>query len=814
MFNDIRLAARQLLSSRAHTLVCLLTLALCIGANTAMFSIVRAVLLRPLPFAQADRIVTVQETNLEKGIESSNVSTASYMAWRQQAHSFSALSAADYSPFTISGKDKLAERVGGWQVTANVFQVYGIQALLGQLFTKENEEPSRDNVVAIRESLWKRVFNSDPQIVGRSMMVNAQPHTIVGVLPDRFNLPGPERFEMWKPLVLNPAARDAATDFHLVVRGLLAPNATFDSAGSEMSVLARRLAATRPAEEQGWNARVIPLFQDLVGDYRGGLLTLCGAIAAVLLIGCVNLANLILSRAVSRQRELAIRVALGASRVRIVRQLLMESLILSLAGGALGLLLAAYAMPVLVSVLPASLPRLDEAKIDWAALSFTGGIALLAGTLVALLPAWFSTRLDPVVGLKQGASRTQSDDVATGRWRRILLVAEIALSFALLIAAALLLQSFVNLRNVDPGFRAENVLNNVVVLPTARYGQGDEAHRFARGVTAANPKAAQFFDRLFAQLKTVPGVVAAGSITGLPLYGNSQFTTYRRLSHAVAGELERPVVQDTIGGDYFQTVGIPLRQGRVFTQFDIGTSQRVAIVNQALALRDFKKANPIGENISIEGGAPCLIVGVVGDTRQFTLGKPATPEVYTPVAQTATTYAYVLVRANKLNDAFTQSVLKVFAALDPELPLPQRTLQSALDQALGTPRFEADLLGGFAIVALLLALIGVYGVLNYDVAQRRPEIAIRLALGATPANVVRLILARGIRIVMAGLIAGAILAVCVSLVLRHQLFGLSWIAPRVYLEVALMMIATATLACLLPAHRASTVDPLSMLRAE
>ena len=800
LWQDLRFGARVLWKNPGFTIVAVLTLALGIGANTAIFSIVNAVVLRPLPYKDPDRIMLLLGNNPQRELTQNAVAPPDFLDWRAQSRSFSEMAAYESTIFRHTSEAG-AERLNGYSVTANFFDLLGEKPLLGRVFTADEEKPGNNNVAILSETVWQRHFGADPGIIGRTIKMNDRIFTVVGVMRGAFKFPDTTT-EVWRPLAFNNEELQDRTAYRLVVIGRLKDGVTFDGARAEMETITRQLEQSYPATNTGWSIFIQPLHESIVGFLRPGMLVLLGAVFFVLLIACVNVASLLSARMTSRRKEVALRTAIGATRLRILRQLLTESVLLGLVGGVCGVLLAILGVKVLVSFIPPSIPRISEIGIDPMVLAFTFLISILTGLIFGLMPAWQTTHTELNEVLKD-SSRGSTGGRGQARFRNVLVVTEVVLSLVLLIGAGLLIRSFVAMRNVDPGFRAEGVLvNSQLVLPPQKYAEGN------RGVA--------FFKELFQRVRALPGVESVGGITALPLQGNSRLQAY-----AVEGRPPQPQGQEltavinTVGDDYFQTMSIPLRRGRMFTERDDDKAPKTVIINEELARRIFAQQDPLGQRLYLRGGnTPYEVVGVVGNTKQFNLTGDASPEIFTHYLESPVTFMYVLARTKGDPTSLAMPIRREVQAIDPDQPVGNRTLSQQFENSISQPRFYTLLLGLFAAVALVLASIGIYGVMSYMVAQRTHEIGIRMALGAQRRDVFRIVVGQGLKLALVGVVVGLGLSFLATRLLSTLLFGVSAIDPVTYIIIPLILTGVAIAACFIPARRATRIDPLIALRNE
>ena len=797
MLGDLRFSFRLLLKSPIFTLVAVAALALGIGANTAIFSVVNAVLLRPLPFEQPDRLAMVWETS-PHGERTNVVNPTNFLEWRDRNHSFEQIAAFVEFPVNLSGLGD-PERVQCLVVTKDFFSVLRVNPLLGRTFTAEEDMPKGPNAVILSHELWQRRFGSDPAIVGKVVRVNAKDNVIVGVMPAGFRFPD-TKSELWIPLGL---ARDPRDGRYLQTIARLRQGATVQSAQADMNVLAAQLRQERPSNAK-WGAYVNLLKDHATGDVRKPLLVLLGAVASVLLIACANLANLVLIRATGRRKEIAVRASLGASRWRIARQLMTESLMIAVTAGAAGLVFALWATKVLIALTPESISihNVTSVSLDANVYLFTLGISLLTGLFFGLAPAIRAARVDLNSSLKEGA-RGGSGSIARNRFRAVLVVAEVALSMILLVGAGLMLRSLHRLASVPPGFDPEHTLSMSI--------------SFGGGRT--NAQDAAFLENVLDRVRSLPEVRAAGSVHFLPLSGLRAATGFWVDGRPVPKPGDRPVTDvSVISSGYFAAMSTPLLKGRTFDTRDRATSPPVVIVNQMLATEFFAGENPIGKRLHIEWGRPDQsyeIVGVVGDIRYETLAKAANPTVFLYHIQEPMGFANIVMRTASDPTTVIRSAQAQVHAVDPNVPVAGvRTLDYYVSAALAAPRFQSVLLTAFAVLALTLAAIGIFGVMSYSVAQRTQEIGVRVALGARQADVVGMVFGQGMLLVGGGIAVGTLGALALTRLIASFLFEISPNDPLTFVAIPVMLAMVAAIAMVMPARRAALVDPLVALRHE
>ena len=804
LMRDLRYGVRMLAKSPVFTTVAVLSLALGIGANTAIFSVVNSLMLRPLPYPDSDRIVDVWHTPPQEsfpGLERFSVSPANYLDWKSQNDSFEQMAVYGYAGFSLStSNDPVA--VTGTAVSSDFFSVLRSNASQGRTFFPEEEQPGRDHVVVLSHRLWQRAFGANPDLMGQTLTLNSQSFTVVGIMPAGFEFP--REAELWVPLAWDDAEKQTRSIHDYIVIARLNPDVSLAQAQAEMSTISSRLEQQYPEANKGWGAVVIPLQEDLIGDIRPALLVLFSAVGFVLLIACANVANLMLARGANRQKEIAIRIALGAARARIVRQLLSESILLSVVGGLLGLLLAGWGSQLLVQLSPDSLPNPGAIGIDGWALGFTLLVSFGAGIVAGIAPAFQFSAADTSETLKQGTGRTGGSS-AKQRTRKALVISEVALSLILLIGAGLMIRSFWKLQQVDPGFNTGNTLTMSVGLSPIKYSDARQQ--------------AAFLDRVLEQVSALPGVVSAGTTTTLPLAGSGStqpFTIEGRPESAVA---EQPMALTRyISPDYFRAMGIPLRQGRFFTEQDRESGVPVIIISEAMARQFWPGQDPLGRRMTpsfhLKQG-PREVVGVVGDVKAQGLDADVSAMMYMPYKQAPRPYMTLVARTASDPQNFIRAISKAIYTVDKEQAITNvRTMEQVLADSVSGRRFNMTLLIAFAGLAMVLAAVGVYGVMNYSVTLRRRELGIRMALGAQTRDVLRLVLGQGLTLTLIGVGAGLVGAYGLTHLMANLLYGVTATDFLTFVSVSGVLMAVGLLASYLPAHRATKVDPMIALRQE
>jgi predicted permease len=811
---DFRHALRMLLRNPGFTVVAVLTLALGIGANTAIFSIINSVLLHPLPYHDPDNLVMVWESNSQHPKLHNTVSPPNFLDWQSRNTVFSTMA------FVFDERDNLTgngepQEVVVQDVSANFFSLLGVDPIIGPGFTPENGQPGHANVVILSYGLWKEPFASDPAIVGKSILLNGHPQTVVGVAPQNFqwfikdgSLTGAKP-QMWSPFVFPQSFHDhKQIGRFITVVARLHPGATHSQAQTQMNAIASRLEQEYPDFDGHWGVNVVPLRQQISGDLRPALLVLFGAVALVLLIACANVSSLLLARAASREREMAIRTAIGASRWRIARQLLMESLLLALIGGGIGVALAVWGTNALLAASPRNLLDLRFVSMDLFVLTFALAATLLAGLLFGFLPSYISAHSRISETLKEGG-RGSSSANRRAFARNAFVVAQLGLALVLLTGSGLLIRSFVRLIGVDPGFDTGHLLTFKIALPRSKYG--------------TDPRCLAFFQQLLARISAVPGVRSASMESFPPLTGLGAATGVHLLSQPSLALSDLPVADvGVVGPDYFATMSIPLHAGRLFNTQELAQEKHVTIINQAFADKYLHGVNPLGQKAAIYMKSfaeneiqPSEIIGVVGDVHQIGLDTSPEPTVYWPHPELVMSGMTILVRTSNDPFAMVSAVRNELQQMDPELPMAAvATMDQLLADSLSRSRFTMLLLGIFAAVALVLSAVGIYGLIAYSVTQRTQELGIRIALGAQRRDVLRLVLGQGTRLTLLGVTVGVLAALGFARLLSTLLFGVSATDPITFAGVAALLGFVALAACYIPARRASRVDPIVALRYE
>jgi predicted permease len=805
---DLLYGARMLLKSPGFTLIAILTLALGTGATTAIFSVVNGVLLNALPYPQPEQLTKVWGGFKEEGSYRDRTSYPYFVDWRDRNKTYQGMAGVTDWSFNLTGAGE-PEMIRAAKVSANFFQVIGVSPVRGRGFAAEEDQSGRDGIVVLSHGLWQRRFGGDPGILNKTISLNGLPNTVVGIMPPGFQFP--ERTDLWKPLAPDERLRTERGSFWFSIVGRLKPGVAQAQAQADLDVIANQLANQFKTEHRSfadYGVKVVPLLEETAGPIRKNLMILFGAVLFVLLIACTNVANLLLARAAGRQLEVAVRTALGAGRWRIVRQLLTESMLLSVWGGALGVLLAWWGLRLLVDLSPANFPRLENIRLDGRVLWFTFVLSLLTGLVFGLAPALQTTHLELSKALKEGGRLGGGGaGGANGRRaqgiREVLIVVEVALTLALLVGAGLLIRSFWRLQQVDLGFRADHLLT--ARLPLLRSGYTEE-------------QTVSFYERLQVRLAALPGVENASATSSIMLPRVHQtigFNIENRMDEPYDKDYEVP--WDSVQPNYFQTMGVQLLRGREFTAQDARDSPKVAIVNEALVKRYFPNEDPIGKRFTFGGVYPkwVTIVGVVRDTRRQGLDQPVRKEAWFPHAQRPSPSLEVVLRTKGDPLALSQAVREAVWSIDPDLPIPRiRTMEQVLSERVAQRRLNMLLLGLFALAALILAAVGIYGVMSYAVTQRTHEIGIRMALGSQTSDVLRMVIWQGMSLTMIGVALGLAAALVLTRVIKNLLFEVSATDPITFVAIAALLTGVALVACLIPAHRATKVDPMVALKFE
>ncbi len=805
---DFRYAWRMLRKNLGLSAVVVLSLAIGIGANSAIFSVVDALLLRPLPYPEPERLANIWLHSPGIGIFRDWPSPGQYVDIRNENHSFEEMAIAEIYGMTVTGRDQ-PERIDGMQASSTLLRMLGAKPLLGRLLLPEEDKPGKPQVAILSYRLWRRLFSSDPQIVGKSIVLDGKQCTVAGVLGPDFSInseampaEGPmDKVDVFLPLPLGADAAQKRGDENYNIMVRLKPGVSVRQAQADIDIIADRIRV-KDKRDVTFGMTVTGLQEQVVGDVRRALLVLLGSVALVLLIACANVANLLLTRAASREKEIAIRTALGAGGLRIARQLLTESILLAVIGGAAGLLIAQWSLFVVRVINPGNIPRLEDIEINGAVLAFSFGISIVTGVLFGVAPAWRAMRVDLNTSLKAGGRSGQSDGglrLARNRLRGLLVVSELALSLMLLIGAGLLIRSFVRLQRVRPGFATDHILSMRVSVNGRKYEKG----------------AAQFFREAGDRITHLPGVKSQGLVSALPLTGSVGWGEINVEGYAPPPGQELQVDLRVASTDYFRAMDVPLLKGRFFDEHDTKDSQQMAIIDEKFAQRFWPHDNPIGKHLWSDPKKPFTIAGVVGMVKQYGLDSDGKIAVYFPHLQNPDRGMYLVVRTVSDPGGLTGAVVSEIHSADPNAVVYEvRTMQDRLHDSLARQRFSTLMLVGFAAFALLLAAVGVYGVMSYLVSQSTHDIGVRVALGAQPANILGLVVRQGMELAAIGIAGGLIGALVLTRAMTSLLFGVTATDAVTFSSVALILGVVAFAATVIPARRATNVDPMVALREE
>lgn len=811
---DVSYSFRLFIKKPLLSIVVVSVLTIVIGATTAVFSFVDAILLRPLQFPAADNLVMVWENNQELQSVTDRIPTsaANLRDWKEQNHVFTDLGAFWTKVLYLTGANE-PERVEGVRVTGNFFSLLGVNAALGRTFVPEDDQPNA-RMVVIGYGLWQRRFGGDPGVVGRQAMLDGEPYTVIGVMPKAFDFPKrsdlppsfsvfPARSELWIPLGLNDTQKQNRGKRNLVVFGRLRPGVTVAQAQADVHNIAQSLQQQYPNTNKGWTTHVVGMQEQIVSYIRPALLLLFMAVVFMLLIGCANVLNLQMAHGIARRRELAVRSALGASRMRLMQQILTENLVLFLISGLLGFIVAIGLTKLLILISPADIPRLDEIKPHLRLFVFTLittlGTAIAAGVITALNVS--KINLDSVF---KDTTRGAAGSRAQGRARSVLVAAEIALSLMLLIGAGLLIKSFLRLQSVDPGFEPKNVLTAEINLPPYKYSPEQQAN---------------IFQQILGRVASAPGVQSAGAVTNLPMSGAGESTKFTFEDRQNVSSEEQPLINyAAVSGDYFRALGIPLLQGRSFTDADNQQAPGVAIVNETLAQRFWPNQDAIGKRLrrsKSEDGAWYSVIGVVNDVRHSSLDKEPVPEVYFSYLQESSSFMVLVAQTATRAENLASTLRSEVQAVDKDQPLSNvKSMEQLMTESKAGRNFNTLLITGCAVIALLLAAAGIYGVVSYTVTQRTREIGIRMALGAQQETILKTVIKDGLKLALFGLIPGLLLAFAVTRIMSSLLYEVSVTDPIVFIAASLVLLAVALVASFLPARRATRVDPVTAITQE
>ncbi len=797
LWMDIRYASRTLRQSPSFTALAILALALGIGANTAIYSVVHAVLIQELPYPDSGKIMVVWEHNRTRGVPKNVVGPANYVRWVERNTVFEEMAAVSDSSWNLTG-DGEPQRISASVVTPSLFRVMGVDALLGRVLADDDAIPGAERVVLISQGLWEQSYGGDAAIIGRRITLEDRAMTIVGVVDA--NNPFPDDAQVWAPMPLPREARDFRGRYMLVV-ARLGNGVTIDEAQSEMNTIAARMEIELPDWDTGWGVNIVPLTDELTGEFRPALLVLFGAVGFVLLIACANVAGLLLARAFGRRRELAVRASLGAGRGRIIRQLLVESCLLSLVAGVLGTALAYWGVDALLAIAPAQIPGFIQVGIDADVLLFTLAASLGTGVLFGLFPAWESSRIDLVEAIKETQATTGRGH---HRLRSFLIVGEISLALVLVAGAGLLVRSFMALRAVDPGFRSDNVLTLNISLPGASYGEEHQQR--------------DFYERAVRDIAALPDVVSAGAISFLPMTGLAAATSFTLEDRQTPRAGERPVADvRSVTRNYFRAMGIPLERGRVFDERDDPDAPHKVVINRTMAETFWPDEDPLGQLVNMSRGEmlQAEVIGVVGDVRHAGLDSTPRSKLYWHHPQFVYDYMTIVARTTGDPSIAVPAIRGIIGRIDPTLPIARvSSMGDILSRSVREPRFAMLVLGVFAGVSLLLVGVGLFGLISFATAQRTREIGLRVALGAQRRQILGLVLGRGVALTEGGVAVGVVGALWLTRFLEGMLFGITPFDGWTYGVVVPLIVAVGLLATYLPARRAMNIDPIAALREE
>lgn len=801
---DIREAFRFLTRNPAFAAVVVLTLGLAVGVNSTIFSVVHGVLLRPLDYAEPERLVGVWESNAAQGLDRSEVSAATYIDWRTRSRAFERLGIFRYRGFTLTA-DGQAERISSVDASPALFELLGVAPIVGRIFGPDDEHPGQERQLILSYATWMRRFGGDRNVVGQSLQLDGATHTIVGVMPRDFRLPATDPdVEMWSPLTLDLRALASRPHRMYQALGRLRPGVSLTQAREDMAGVAAGIATENPDTQKGWSVTLVPAHEQVVGDIDETLWLLFGAVVLVLLIACANIANLLLVRSARASRDFAVRAAFGAGRWVLVRRSIVESTVLTMAGGGVALLTAWWGIRALRPLIPPNVPRAEDITLDVTVLAFTGGVTIVAGVLFGLVPAMRAMRPDVMDVLQEG-SRGSTPSRATRRLSDVMVIAEVALALILLVSAGLLVRSFVRLTSIDPGYRTSGLVATHIVMPRARYG----------------PPAAkkQFIGDLVDRVRTIPGVTRASAVSVLPMspVGVEFDLPFTIDGLAATSPAERPRARyRAVMPDYFQTLGIQLRKGRVFDRFDgRENGPKVTIVNESTVRRYFSHVDPLGKIVRMPMAGDLEIVGVVADIRHDGLEASAEAEVFVPYFQFPLSEMQIVMATDREAGTIARLVKAELAALDPQMPIARvSSIEELVSASIAQRRFNMTLLVALALCAALLAAVGVYGVVSYSVTRRTAEIGVRMALGADADRTFRLVVFGALKVVLLGVALGLVGAGVAGRSLQNLLFGVPPLDLLTFTASAVAIVSVGVAAAAVPALRAARIDPVAALRQE
>lgn len=800
LWKDIIYSIRVMLKNPAFSAVAVFTLAIGISANSAVFSVVNAVLLGALPYREPGQLVMLWEDNLKMGLDQFPASYPNFVDYKDQSQSFESFAAFRRENYNLTGTDQPV-RLTGASVSEDFFPLLGVSPLSGHSFSQE--EFKAGNYVMISYGLWQSHFGGDRSLVGRTLMLNGKPYTVIGVMPAGFQFPGElfERVDFWVPLRLDPEEANNRASHGLFVISRLKPQVPVARAEAEVEAVAGRLQQQYQASNSGWGAKLTPLREQIVGDARPSLLILLGAVGLVLLIACANVANLLIARAAGRQKEIAIRMAIGASRGRMIQQLLTESLVLAVISSLLGLLLAFLGIGLLKPLIPSSYVYVQDVGVNGKVLGFTLLVSVLTAVIFGLLPALQATKPDIIGWIKEGSGKT-SGGVQRRLMRKLLVVSEVALALVLLIGASLLIKSFMRLQQVDPGFRPDNILTMSVTIPAAKYPDSERQ----RG----------FFRQVLQQIQAMPGVKSAAGVTRLPLGNPEQVRAFliEGRPPLASGE-QQTASYNAVSPDYFNAMSIPIAKGRAFTERDAENAPLVAVINQTMARRYFPGEEPLGKHLILKKGSSSEIVGVVGDVKGQGLDAAPKPGIYVPYLQAPSPSMTLVVRSVADPLSLTNSVRGAVRNVDSDQPVDNvSTMEEVVRKSTSQQRLNMLLLTIFAAVAVTLASVGVYSVMAHSVRQRKHELGIRVALGARPGHILSMVVGEGMTLTLIGVGIGLVAAFFLTRLISSLLYDVNAVDPLLYLGATLLLAVVAIVACYVPARRATRIDPMLALRVE
>jgi putative ABC transport system permease protein len=805
LFQDLRFALRAMLKNPGFTLVAVLTIAVGISANTTIFSALDTLVLHPFAFANQERLMMLYEHNLEAGIRRGSVAPANFTDWKEQSQTLERTVAMNQNYFDLTNETE-PERLSGYEVSSDFFEVLGVQAAYGRTFTSAEVTPDNQQFVVLKYSLWQRRFGGDPNIVNQIITLNRKSYTVLGVMPEDFKFPF-NSGEMWVPVVFDPKTKADRNNHYLQVLALLKPDATIEQARADLNSVAVQAQQQYPDTNSGRGVFVTSLSEDAVRGSKMYTPVLMASVGFVLLIACANVANLLLVRGASRQKEIAIRLAMGASRFRLIRQLLTESLLLAFMGGTIGLLFSIWGINALARGIPEGfskyIPGWQNLGLNQTTFVFTFVISIITGLLFGLVPAWQTTKTNFNEAMKEGG-KGSSGKGSHNRARSLLVISEVALSIFLLIGAGLVIRSFVELMRSDLGVRPENVLTMRISLAAEKYTQTEER--------------INFYKQLLSRIKNLPDVTSAGAVTNIPMSGSNSGRSLQRIAQTDIEQGKQPSIDfRAVTPDYFDAMGTTILKGRSFTEQDNSNAKRVAIVNEAFAKRFLSNQEPIGQHFNLKGdkGQALEIIGIAANVMNDDMDDNAESSIYLPFAQDSYKTMDLVIHANSDPTRLTAAIRSEVSTLDKDLPVFNvKMMEQVISDRQSPKRLATFLLGFFAFIAFLLASVGIYAVMSYVVTQRTQEIGIRLALGAQPSNIFKLVVGQGLMLTTTGLLIGLAGAFAMTRVMSGLLYNVTATDPLTFISISLLFALVAFFACFLPARRATKVDPMIALRYE